>query len=248
MSDTLIHREDGRLETRVPVAEWEIRHSGRPQEAFTVRGYAAVFDQMSLTLGTKDAAFREKIAADAFDEILSTDPDVHFVWDHDTRYVLSRTRNRTLSLRTDDVGLYMDAQVGPFSYAKDLRTAMEGGYLDQASFTFSVPDGGDDWKIDEEGRVLRTVNRVDGLYDVTVTAKGAYPQTSLVTVRSLIAGARDAGRLPEEAEATFVAEEGEAPSQPGGSDESAKRIAALRNRMAVARDELADLSERASKL
>jgi HK97 family phage prohead protease len=253
----LIHREDGMLEVRVPIGEWEIRHSGRPQEAFTVRGYAAVFNQLSLDLG----GFREKIDPTAFDKVLTTNPDVHFVWDHDTRYTLSRTRNGTLALRTDEVGLHMDAQVGPFSYAKDLRTALEGGYIDQASFAFHVEDGGDEWEMSDAGAALRTVRSIDGLYDVTVTAKGAYPQTSLVTVRSLMQAAIQDGRLSarefisnsaQPAGATPVAppEVGEQESQQGSEadPEIEARRARLLNRAAVARDDIGALSERLGKL
>jgi HK97 family phage prohead protease len=240
----LIHREDGRLEVRSSLEGWEVRHSGRPNELFTVRGYAAVFNQLSLDLG----GFREQIDPAAFDDVLATNPDVHFVWDHDTRYVGARTSNGTLTLRTDGIGLLMDAQVGPYSWAKDLRTALERRDIDQGSFSFIVADDGDDWEVDAEEKVLRTIRKVSGLYDVTVTAKGAYPQTSMAVVRSLIAAATAEGRLPE-AGAALVAEGGEQPSQKGGLDaETRKKAEELQRLAAVRRDEIDALIERAQKI
>jgi len=165
------------------VATWEVRHSGAPGQSFTVRGYAAVYGQRSHDLG----GFTEQIAMGAFDDVLATGPDVHFVWDHDTRYVGARTRNGTLELRSDNTGLFMEAKVGPYSWAKDLMTALQRGDIDQGSFKFSVADGGDSWDVEDDGTVLRTLNAIDGLYDVTVTAQGAYPQTSLAATRSLAA-------------------------------------------------------------
>jgi HK97 family phage prohead protease len=241
----LFHREDGLLEVRMAMGDWEIRHSGRADESFTVRGYAAVFNQLSLDLG----GFREQLAPTAFDEVLRSEPDVHFVWDHDTRYVGARTTNGTLELRTDSTGLYMDARVGPYSWAKDLRTALERRDINQGSFAFHVSDEGDDWEVQDDESILRTVRSVDGLYDVTVTAKGAYPQTSMAAAqRSLEAAVAD-GRLPSAGAALVAAEEqGEQSSQEGDTEEERADVRALRNRIAVERDRVSALLERVDKL
>jgi phage head maturation protease len=61
----------------------------------------------------------------------------------------------------------------------DLRIALERGDIDQASFSFNVADGGDQWAVDDADRVMRTIRTVGALYDVTVTARGAYPQTTM---------------------------------------------------------------------
>ncbi|HEY3118302.1 MAG TPA: HK97 family phage prohead protease [Chloroflexota bacterium] len=213
-NNSLIHREDGLLEVRVRVGEWELRHTGRQTEAFTIRGYAAVYNQLSLDLG----GFREQIADGAFDEILASDPDVHFLWDHDTKYVAARTKNDTLKLWSDNTGLGMEAQVGNYSWAKDLRIALERGDIDQGSFAFAVADGGDDWEVQEDETVLRTIRSVGGLYDVTVTAQGAYPQTSMAAVRSLMkAHGMVDGVLAKETDP--VAGEGGDSSQPGEVEE-----------------------------
>lgn len=245
-TSSLIHREDGKLEVRTVDSKWEIRHSGRPNEAFTIRGYPAVFNSLSLDLG----GFREQILPEAFDEVLAKNPDVHFVWDHDTRYVLARTANGTLTLSTDNIGLLIDAQVGQYSWSKDLKLALERRDIDQGSFAFTVSPEGDDWDYAEDGTITRTIRKLDGLFDVTVTAKGAYPQTSLAAVRGLLKAAAVEGRLPE-AGAERVAEQiqGEQPSQEGGLDEETKkRVERLLNQNRVLRDEVSDLVERAEKL
>jgi len=225
----------------------EIRHSGRPDEAFTIRGYPIVFDRVSLDLG----GFKEKLDAHAFDEVLATDPDVHFVWDHDTRYVGARTKNGTLKLSADEHGVFMDAQVGNYSWAKDLRTALERGDINQGSFKFQVADDGDDWEVAEDESVLRTITKVGGLYDVTVTAQGAYPQTSLAAARSLVEAAKAAGRL--ETGAAPVAEEtqGEQESHKGSvehDEEFARWKAMMETKAAAYRSTLAKQAERLGRL
>jgi len=153
----------------VPINDMEIRHTGRSTEGFTIRGYPAVYGETSLDLG----GFRERIEPGAFDEVLATNPDVHFVWDHDTRYVGARTTNGTLKLASDDRGLFMEAQVGNYTWAKDLRVALERQDISQGSFSFNLAEGGAEMTTDDDGNVMQTVRNVGALYDVTVTAKGA---------------------------------------------------------------------------
>jgi len=224
----------------------EIRHSGRPNEGFTLRGYVAVHNQTSHDLG----GFHEQIAPGAFDEVLATNPDVHLTWDHDTRYIAARTKNDTLHLTSDETGLLIDAQVGNYSWAKDLRTALERGDINQGSFAFDVAEGGDEFATDDDGHVMRTINKVGALYDVTVTAQGAYPQTSLAAVRSLAAAT---GRPPEEVEATLVAaeEQGESESHKGSVEatEEFMRWKEARIKKAAAHaSTLAKLAEKLGKL
>jgi HK97 family phage prohead protease len=151
---------------------------------YYVRGHAAVYDRKSLDLG----GFQEIVAAAAFKDVLDSDPLVHLNWDHDMGRALASTRSKTylLELREDPKGLHFYAKVAPTTAAKDLRILMEGGVIDQASFAFTVAE--DTWEIRNQGKpdeiVVRTIMRVGELFDVTVTAQGAYPQTDSQVVRS----------------------------------------------------------------
>jgi HK97 family phage prohead protease len=234
---------DGKLIARAPIEEWEVRHTGRADEGLTVRGYAAVYDVLSHDLG----GFRTKIDSHALDEVLAAEPDVHFVWDHDTRYVGARTTNGTLDLSSDDHGLFIEARVGNYSWAKDLRVGLERGDLDQGSVAIGIAE--DHWEIDDSDEIIRTVMKADGLYDVTVTAQGAFPQTSLAAAFSLVRAAVAEGRLPEEVGARFVArDEGEPPAKPAGESAAYRRAQELRNLYAVHRDEIAAWIERSKAL
>ena len=163
-----------------PMADLEVRDSKAGGGQFTIRGHAAVFDRRSHDLG----GFTEIVRHGFFDDVLEGDPDVHAYWDHDPGRTLARTRNKTLELRVDPMGLHNWMRVAPTSYAQDLRILMERGDVDQQSFAFTVSE--DEWEQDEEsGAITRYLIRADGLYDVTVTAQGAYPQTGAEVVRSM---------------------------------------------------------------
>ena len=158
-----------------------------------MRGHAAVFNRLSHDLG----GYRVLIAPGAFDKVLDGNPDVHLVWDHDTRYVLARTKNKSLELRVDPFGLHVWARMASTATAKELAILMEGGYIDQMSFACDI--GSSEWAEDAEGNITRTINEVEALYDVCVCAQGAFPQTDAQLVASLkdagadLAAAREAG-------------------------------------------------------
>ena len=63
------------------------------------------------------------------------------------------------------------------TYARDLRALLQGDYVAGASFAFTIT--GDSWSELPDGRLLRTINEVERLYDVSVVYPfGAYPKAS----------------------------------------------------------------------
>lgn len=239
---------------RIALDQWEFADSGSPGTAFSVRGYSAVFGVLSSDMG----GFRTRLDAGLLDEVLASNPDVHFNWDHDMRYVMARTKNDTLKLSADDHGLYMEAKVGQYSWAKDLRVAMERGDIDQGSIAIAIAE--DQWSVfgeDENAVVIRDVTKASQLFDTTVTAKGAFPQTSLEAAYSLMRSAVAEGHLPESVGAKLVTPgtipAGEEPSrvsggsegEPNATDEWAED---LRHKFAARRHEFAALLERSKAL
>lgn len=216
-----------------PLKIEKFAQSGEEGAGRFLRGHAAVFDRLSHDLG----GYRVKIAQDAFTKVLDANPDVHLVWDHDTRYVLARTKSNTLELRIDPYGLHVWAKMAPVSYADDLAVLMERGDIDQMSFACDI--GSDTWVEDDSG-ITRTINEVEALYDVTVCAQGAFPQTDSKLAADL-ASAIEAGRVHGRAQENVAPDgEGEDTAAVEGQDgedaaqDAGARIAALRARARMA--------------
>jgi hypothetical protein len=132
-------------------------------------GYAAVFNDASVPL-----PFRERIAPGAFRKTLSETPDVRLLINHEG-LPLARTKNNTLALTEDEVGLRFDAELPDTSEARDLYTLIERGDVDQMSFAFRVIR--QKWNDDRTERTLTEVSLSDG--DVSVVTYPAYPTTSV---------------------------------------------------------------------
>lgn len=225
----------------IDAVEWRQAENGRSDD-WTLSGHAAVFGRMSDDLG----GFREILEPGAFRSALRAQPDVRLLFGHnsDTLIPLARTKSGTLELREDTTGLHVWAKVAPTTFANDMRIAMQRGDLDQMSFAFSIADGGDDWNVDDDDAVVRTIRQdgVSALYDVSVVTYPAYPQTD-ASIREL-RYAVESGRLPasllgEPAEKKTSAPElmaaGETSRSIPAGDVTRKRLLALqaRARMAV---------------
>lgn len=143
-----------------------------------IRGHAAVFNIRSVFL----YGFREIIEPGAFAETLKQN-DVRKLWQHDPARVLGRVKSGTLRLWEDDRGLAFENNPPDTQDGRDAVTLIGRGDVDQMSFGFNVPPGGDTWSEDEDGVPLRRV-RTANLFEISPVTWPAYPDTGVSVVRS----------------------------------------------------------------
>jgi len=159
----------------------ELRAEG---DALTLSGYAAVFDQLSQNLG----GFVERVAPTAFDETLSrSQRNVLGSWNHNLDTLLATTDSGTLSIATDERGLFYGMTLDPTDPdALRVSAKVRSGKARGSSFSFAVRS--DDWTTTDQGFPLRTLEDVV-LYELGPVASPAYLQTqdegAAVALRSL---------------------------------------------------------------
>ena len=167
-----------------PDSHVEVRKEGDKDKILLL---ASVFNKLSENLGN----FREIILPGAFDntlrEIKAGKRDVSARVQHEGGIMtIGRVSNNTLTLWTDERGLWAaiippDTQIG-----RDTTTMVRDKYLDKASFAFDVRPGGESMDYDADP-MIRTVKDVN-LYDVSVVDGPAYEQTH-AQIRSIDAPA-----------------------------------------------------------
>ena len=133
-----------------------------------VVGYASVYDSRSNNLG----GFYEYIERGAFNEELISKSDVRALINHDPNLILARNTSGTLKLSSDERGLKYEFEMPETSYGKDLAISMKRGDITQSSFAFTVAE--DEWSTDDEGNNIRTIKKIDRLYDVSPVTYPAY--------------------------------------------------------------------------
>lgn len=162
----------------------ELRAAGSDKNP-RIEGYAALFNTRSEDLG----GFIELIVPGAFAEAIPAS-DIRALWNHNPDEVLGRTKAKTLDVTEDERGLFMSNT--PPSWAARHVETIKRGDVDQMSFGFVVAPGGATWTVEGKGEdavVLRTITKVQELFDVSPVTYPAYRATE-VTVRSWTSLAR----------------------------------------------------------
>jgi len=219
--------------------------------ALTIQGHAAVFDTETVLFDAGWWRLREVISPGAFTAVLSRDPLVHLVHQHDMATAIAATDVADgigrLELEQDDQGLRFFARVDPDDPdVRRLEAKMRRGVVGQASFAFTIARSTSTIEVDEDGNEdeLWTIEEIGELYDVSTVAQGAYSATDAqMLARALARELPDLGRPPTAGTDTTdvasapgpVGVPAVAPDPPAGGERAqAHARAALRARARVA--------------
>ena len=141
-----------------------------------VSGYAVVFGQPS-----EDMGFTEYVDPHAFDGVNMN--SVIALYDHNLDNILGRVDSGTLELKLDQTGLFFSLEIPDTTVGRDVYTNIQNGNLKGCSFGFTIAD--DDWEYDAHDNTIHTVNQIDELIEISITALPAYSQTSVGVSRGL---------------------------------------------------------------
>lgn len=176
------------LKTNREVRMMEVRADDQEEGKMIVEGYAAVFDQETfIGCNEWDFGWYEKIDRHAFDE---TDmEDACLKYNHgDTKGVLARTRNKSLQLSIDEVGLKVRAELIDTSDNIDIYKGVKAGLYDKMSFAFTIAKDGDEVTEDSDGTLRRTITKIAKLWDCAIVDVPAYDGTSIYARSKEIVG------------------------------------------------------------
>lgn len=136
-----------------------------------IEGYFALFNSVYQI----DDTMSESIAAGAFKDTLSG--DIRALIDHETMYVLGRTKACTLVLNENAKGLYGIIKINPKDQsAVSLYERVKRGDVSQCSIGFDILEETAEQKAG--GRVHWTIRKVR-LYEVSVCTFPAYEETNI---------------------------------------------------------------------
>lgn len=170
------------------VSDLRVREAAEGEaQSRTITGYAILFGVPSVPLYSyDDEEAREVISAGAVTKELLDSSDIKFTMFHDPQLILARSKNGsgTLSYTVDDKGVAFEFEApNTVDGDKALELVRRGDiagcsfaftthYYDQAYVTCDVTR--------ENGKtvITYTVNVITGIYDMTLAADPAYPDTS----------------------------------------------------------------------
>jgi phage prohead protease, HK97 family len=154
----------------------EFRAVENDEGKMLIEGYAITYDQPA-THEYGKYKFTETIKHGALDY---TDmKDVPLRYNHnDSWIIIARTRNNSLQLIKDDIGLKIRAELIDTQSNKDIYKSIQAELIDKMSFSFTVADQGDTWQYGES-ETFREVTNINRLYDVSVVDTPFYDTTSV---------------------------------------------------------------------
>lgn len=172
-----------------------IREAAEGESSRVIEGYAIVFNEPSEVLwDLGDEIAREVIAPEAVTKELLDSCDIKFTMYHNREILLARSNKGegTLTYKVDEKGVYFSFEA---PNTPDGDTALELVRLriiSGCSFAFSARYGDpacvsrDAVTIDGVVNVTYTVRQIEAIYDMTLAADPAYPQTSVTSERETV--------------------------------------------------------------
>lgn len=157
----------------------EVRNDNE-QDTRKVSGYALVFNRLSVDLG----GFKEKIEPTSLEGVIATS-DVLCWLNHDERRGLLARSNKgkgSLTLEIDEKGLKYTFDAPNTALGDELLEGIKRGDISQSSFAFTVKD--EEWEKQSDGTYIRTIKKIERLFDVSPVYTPAYNDTS-VALRSI---------------------------------------------------------------
>lgn len=159
---------------------FETRDLSFDDKSLKVSGYVNKAGSYSQVMSADGTPFRETILPQAFVEAVATEDPIDFYAEHDDQKLLATTVNHSLTLRADDNGLYMEAQILDTNDGRDTYELIKSGVITSMSFGFIVLD--DDWDMTggnfDDGIPLRTVKEII-LKEVSAVRFPAYLSSSI---------------------------------------------------------------------
>lgn len=154
------------------------------EERMIVSGFATTFNEPYLLYSDEYYEVWEQVDARAFDDCDMS--DVIMQYNHEGR-VFARTKNNTLELDSRNEGLFVRADLGGTDIGRGLYQEIRGGYTDKMSFGFTVDRDKREITNEREGKtkMLRTIEAIGKLFDVSAVSIPANPNTSIVSARFL---------------------------------------------------------------
>ena len=191
-------------------------------ETRTIEGYAIVFNQRSQLLCDWKVyrMVEEIIPPSAIDSATLNACDVVADLEHNPIRMLARSNKGqgTLTLLLDEKGLMYRFEA-PRTVDGDYALEMvKRGDLFGSSFAYSTDEQANVAYTKDGDTLVRTVNKIDAIYDVAIVANPAYLQTS-VQARSL-------EQLEENIHRSLDEQKG---PEPDNSDELREQLISLRN-------------------
>lgn len=186
---------------RIECADLRVREGAEGEApSRTITGYAILFNTPSAPLWSdEDSEAREIIAPEAITKELLDGCDIKFTMYHDRQLILGRSNKGTGTLEyfVDEKGVGFNLELPKSPNGDEALELVSRGDISGCSFAFTTRYWDSDFVerttkvVNGSTMITYTVKAITGVYDFTLAADPAYPDTS-VEAREFTTGLREA--------------------------------------------------------
>jgi HK97 family phage prohead protease len=166
----------------------------------TIRGYAAVYDSPWNEALIEEMGYVETIARGAFRKALGRAGNVPLLVQHESRSMLANTRNKSLRLKDEPKGLYIEADLPKTTLGNDTLEQIKRGDIWGMSYGMASDPQVDSAYSAYPPPPRRTIQNMQRLLDVTLTYEPSYDAATVelrsqgfvaIPMQELFAGAEE---------------------------------------------------------
>jgi HK97 family phage prohead protease len=172
-----ISLKDGNIEA----VEVETRDGEETKKTFMVSGTPVLYNRMTTLIDADDFIIREIIDAGAAREALGNAEQV-LLWNHNSDNPMAARKNNTLTVREDENGVHIDADVSGSAWGRDGYEAIRSGLVDSMSFAFFVKRDGytiERTEVDKKQIITRTIHKFSRIIDFSPVTYAAFKDTDI---------------------------------------------------------------------
>ena len=187
---------DGKFQPR-------LREAADGGESRIIEGYAIVFGVRSVLLADWYDRYYEVIEPGAIDEARLREMDIKMTIFHEREMLLARSNKGvgTLKLTVDEIGVKYEFEAPRTSAGETALELVRRGDLAGSSFTFwSDEKSSIRYELLDDDVLLRHVDRIDRVYEMTIAADPAYTETTVTAREVEAAGITLPGKRQEQRE------------------------------------------------
>lgn len=189
-------------------AELRVREAGEGEApSRVITGYAILFGVPSAPLyADEEEEWREVIASGAVTQEFLDGSDIKMTMFHDRQLILARSKNGegTLKYGIDDKGVYFEFEAPNTVDGDKALELVRRGDIAGCSFAFTTYYYDDAFversvaRVDGRSIITNTVKMMTGIYDFTLAADPAYPDTHCeAEARELVSSLREKPEEPK---------------------------------------------------
>jgi HK97 family phage prohead protease len=172
-----ISLKDGNVEA----VEVETRDGEEAKKTFMVSGTPILYNRLTTLVDNADYTVREIIDAGAAREALNAAEQV-LLWNHNAAQPMAARKNNTLTVREDDSGVHIDADVSGSAWGRDGYEAIRSGLVDSMSFAFFVNRDGytiEQTEVEKKQVITQKIHKFSRIVDFSPVTYPAYKDTDI---------------------------------------------------------------------